>query len=148
MEQIKKLNLLIIGNQDWYKQFISSISILTETYNIEYISDIKQANARLWHNSYDILLLEQKFSNDHTIKLTKMSYAMSRPSIIFCNNKLTLICYKLWKHLSSFTNKFSTSKKLIYFLKNHDKQTIKFINDLSQHHQYLDIISKEIQNNF
>jgi hypothetical protein len=58
MEQIKKLNLLIIGNQNWYNKFISSMNVLTETYNIEYISDIKQANARLWHNSYDILLLE------------------------------------------------------------------------------------------
>lgn len=147
MESHKKLNLLIIGNQTWYNQFISDIDILTKTYNIEYISDINQANKRLWHNSYDILLLEEKFSNEHTIKLTKMSYAMSRPSIIFCNNTIKLLSYKLWKHLSDFTNKFKTSKKLIFFLKNKDKQTVSFINTLSHNHQYLDIITKEIQNN-
>jgi hypothetical protein len=41
----------------------------------------------------------------------------------------------------------TVSTKLIFFLKNKDKQTVSFINTLSHHHQYLDIITKEIQNN-
>jgi hypothetical protein len=46
-----------------------------------------------------------------------MAYAMSRPSIIHCNN-YKFIWYYLWKFLSVFTNKFKTSKRLIYFVFN------------------------------
>ena len=81
----RNLNILIIGNQDWYNTIQPILAELTEKYTTEYINDIDAANKRLWHNSYDILLLEEKFSRENTINLTKMSYAMSRPSIILCN---------------------------------------------------------------
>jgi hypothetical protein len=120
---------------------------LDEQYTIEYIDDINAANKRLWHNSYDILLLEEKFSNEYTIKLSKMSYAMSRPSIILCENTLKLFMYKVWKRLSKFTNTFITSKKLIFFMGNKDKRIINFISDLANHHQFFDVITKEIYSN-
>lgn len=120
---------------------------LTEQYTVEYINDITIANKRLWHNSYDILLLEEQFSKDHTLKLSKMSYAMSRPSIILCNNAVKLYMYKLWKHLSNWTNRFITSKKLIFFIRNNDSNILSVISDLANHHQYFNIITKEICSN-
>ena len=112
----KNINLLLIGNKKWYKEFIPFLTDLDSNYTIEYISNIELANARLWHNSYDILVLEESFSKKHTIELSKMSYAMSRPTIIICNNSLKLFLYFIWKHFSDFTSRFITSKKLIYFI--------------------------------
>lgn len=120
---------------------------LDEQYTIEYINDIEAANQRLWHNSYDILLLEEKFSDEYTIQLSKMSYAMSRPSIILCDNKLKLFMYKLWKKLSNFTNTFITSKKLIFFMSQKDTRITEFISNLAHHHQFFDTITKEIYTN-
>lgn len=113
----KTINLLIIGNKEWYEVFSSVLHNLDNDYTIEYISDINVAKQRLWRNSYDILLLEENFSKENTIDLTKMSYAMSRPSIIICDNKIKLWLYWIWKHFSDFTSKFITAKKLIYFLR-------------------------------
>lgn len=148
MNQLAHINILIIGHREWYNEFMPTLrSNLSMQYSIEFIDDIDHATQRLWHNSYDILLMEEKFSREYTINLSKMSYAMSRPSIILCDNALTLYTYKLWKCISKFTNKFITSKKLIFFLYKNDKKIIPFITDLSNHHQYFDIISSEIYKN-
>lgn len=110
------INLLVIGNNPWYNDFIKVLSGLDEKYTIEYIGNIHEANQRLWHNSYDILLLEEEFSKEYTIQLSKMSYAMSRPSIILCKQP-KLFFYNIWKKISNFTNTFITSKQLIYFMR-------------------------------
>lgn len=138
------INLLVVGHKSWYNRFIQDLKILPDDYTVEYISDINAANARLWHNSYDILLLEEQFSKEHTIKLSQMSYAMSRPSIILCKNQFKLFSYNIWKALSKFTNSFITSKKLIFFRNERDKRLINFINELANHHQFFDIITQEI----
>lgn len=143
----KHINLLVIGNKEWYNSLLTILCGLNEIYTVEYISDIRKANARLWHNSYDILLLEEKFSEAYTIDLSKMSYAMSRPSIILCDNIFKIICYKFWKKFSIFTNKFITSQKMILFAKNNDKTLLNTISDLAHHHQYFDIITNEIDKN-
>ena len=64
-----KINLLVIGNKDWYESLLNVLCSLDEVYTVEFISDIYAANARLWHNSYDILLLEEDFSKKYTIFL-------------------------------------------------------------------------------
>jgi hypothetical protein len=120
---------------------------LNKTHILEFINDIDEANARLWHNSYDILLLEEKFSKEYTIELSKMAYAMSRPSIILCSNPIKLFFYKLWKSLSEFTNKYITSKKLIYFVLNGDNSIINSIVELSNHDKYFPIVTNEINLN-
>lgn len=140
----KHINLLVIGNKEWYNSLLTILHNLNEIYTVEYISDIRQANARLWHNSYDILLLEEKFSEAYTIDLSKMSYAMSRPSIILCNNLFKVFCYKLWKKFSIFTNKFTTAQKMIFFAKNNDNTLLDTISDLAHHHQYFELITSEI----
>jgi hypothetical protein len=106
--------------------------------------EINEANERLWHNSYDILLLEENFSKENTIELSKMSYAMSRPSIILCNN-YKFIWYQFWKYLSSFTNKFTTSKKLIYFITNNNLIP-EFIPQISEKHNLFNKVTSEIHN--
>lgn len=113
----KNIKLLVIGNKTWYDKLYPILLHLNEHYTIEYISDINTAKQRLWHNSYDILLLEEDFSKTNTIELTKMSYAMSRPSIIICKNKFKLFFYFIWKHFGDFTSRFITSKKLIFFMR-------------------------------
>lgn len=121
---------------------------LTDHYTIEYINDIDVANKRLWHNSYDILLLDEKFSKKYTIDLSKMSFAMSRPSIVLCRNFFTLLSYKLWKALSKFTHRFTTSKQLIFFIDNNNKDLIlRLIKTLSHKSQLFYLVTKEICNN-
>lgn len=72
---------------------------------------------------------------------------MSRPSIILCSNPIKLFFYKLWKSLSEFTNKYITSKQLIYFILNGDKSIIDFIRELSNHDKYFPIVTNEIRLN-
>jgi hypothetical protein len=142
------INLLVIGNKDWYESLLTILCGLDEVYTVEFISDIYEANARLWHNSYDILLLEEEFSKKYTIQLSKMSYAMSRPSIILCKNIFKILLYKFWKKFSKFTNKFVTSRQMIFFARTEDKDLLNTIFDLAHHHQYFDVITSEINSNF
>lgn len=71
-----------------------------------------------------------------------MAYAMSRPALILCNN-YKFIWYQLWKYLSDFTNKFVTSKKLIYFLPNKNL-ILDFIPCISEKHKLFNIVTSEI----
>ena len=77
-----------------------------------------------------------------------MSYAMSRPSIILCKNVFTLFSYKLWKALSRFTNKFITSKQLIFFVRDkNDELILRLIKTLSHKSQLFSIVTSEICKN-
>ena len=51
--------------------------------------------------------------------------------------------YKLWKKLSKFTNKFVTSKKLIFFLSD-KKQIVPFIHRLANHQRFFTTVTAEI----
>jgi hypothetical protein len=145
-KETSKINILVIGTVEWYKDFAAILSNLTTNFTIEFICDIQKARARLWHNSYDILIIEEKFTKKHTIKLSKMAYAMSRPSIVICNNIIKNISYNCWKYMSKFTNTCETSKKLIHFMFP-NKNVIRYVDNLANHHQYFDIITKEISDN-
>lgn len=56
-----------------------------------------------------------------------MAYAMSRPTIIFCNNIFKYYSYLIWKAFSKFFKKYKTAKKLIYCIQNYNKNTAKEI---------------------
>lgn len=77
-----------------------------------------------------------------------MSYAMSRPSIVLCRNFFTLFSYKLWKALSKFTTKFTTSKQLIFFVNNNNKELIlRLVKTLSHKSQLFSLVTTEICKN-
>ena len=144
-----KIRILAIGR----KSFIESLSKnflvkLANCYNLETITNKKQAVQRLNHNSYDLLLLQDGFYKNNTLKLSKMAYAMSRPTIIICNSIFKAIYYSFfWKHFSTFTRRFKTSKKLIFFSTNNSKY-FKLIKYLAlSHTQYFDTINSEISSN-
>lgn len=117
MKQQCKINFLIIGHSEWFDSIRGILSDIEIPHTVQFISDLEAAKARLWHNSYDILIMEQKFSKEYTIKLSQMAYAMFRPSIIVCENKWSTLLYKI-KHFflllqhpyHTFTkiNKFTT----------------------------------------
>lgn len=142
----EKIRILAIGNN----KFINSLSQiflakLESAYVLETITDEKTALKRLNHNSYDVLLLQDKFSKYNTIRLSTMAYAMSRPTIIICNSILKQFYYSiLWKHFSKFTRRFKTSKQLIFFSMNNSNHS-KLIEYLAENHlQYFNIINSEI----
>ena len=61
-----------------------------------------------------------------------MAYAMSRPTIIFCNNIFKYFYYLTWKFFGRFTKKYKSSKKLIYCLQNYNKHTTEEIFKIAQ----------------
>ena len=141
-----KIRILAIGR----KSFIESLSKiflikLVDCYNLETITSKKQAIERLNHNSYDILLLQDGFYKSNTIRLSKMAFAMSRPTIIICDSIFKSIYYSFfWKRFSTFTRRFKTAKKLIFFSTNNSKY-FKLIQYLALNHtQYFDTINSEI----
>lgn len=147
--QHEKLHILIIGNDQWYSQHSSFFKKLQDKYSLEYIKDIHEASQRLWHNSYDMLLIEQKFCKENTIKLSKLSYARSKPSIILCNNLFMELIYKIWKRFSKFCRICSTMRKLMFIYYNINKQLIRNIDNIANtHYQYRDSITLEIKKYF
>lgn len=110
----QKLNILVVGDQVWIKSHQDLIKILQKSYTIEYKTKIKDALQRLWHNSYDILLIDQNFVKNHTIDLTRMAYARSKPSVILCNNVISSTYYKLWKRFSKMAKACPSMKQLMY----------------------------------
>ena len=110
----KILNILVVGNQEWINGHKDLIKILQKSYTIEYKTQIKDALERLWHNSYDILLIDQEFVKQHTIDLTRLAYARSKPSVILCNNIFTSMYYKLWKKFSKVTKTCKTMRQLMF----------------------------------
>lgn len=143
---VKKINLLIIGNNDWCVTLANRLlAEQHQNYNIQYIYTYRQAIKRLRHNSYDILLLQEDYFNYNSIELSKLSYAMSRPSIILCNSLFKILIYQIWKRTSEWTNKFSISKKLIHFKLLNTKKLSDYINQVQHQHDYIKQISNQIQ---
>lgn len=110
----QKLNILVVGDQTWIKSHQDLIKILQKSYTLEYKIKIKDALQRLWHNSYDILLIDQEFVKRHTIDLTRMAYARSKPSIILCKGVISSTYYKLWKRFSKMSKACPTMKQLMF----------------------------------
>lgn len=142
----KKINLLIIGNNLWCINLVNNLNN-NQLYNIQYIYTYKDAIKRLRHNSYDILLLQQDYFNYSSIELSKLSYAMSRPSIILCSSIFKLIIYQLWKYTSQWTNTFTISKELIHFKKLNYKYLDKYIQKIVIHTDYIKQITEQINKN-
>ncbi len=125
------LNILVVGDQQWINKHQKLIKILEKTYTIEYKTEINDALERLWHNSYDILLIEHQFVKKYTIDLTKLAYARSKPSVILCQNGLTSMYYNLWKKFSKLTKTCKTMKKLMYPIQQNRDDLVHFINRIA-----------------
>lgn len=144
---MKKTRVLIIGKQQWLNNVEESFAQNSENYAIEVIENEDDAISRLTHNSYDILIIEDKFSKLNSIELASLAYAMTRPTIVTCSNIMSYCLYTIWHHFSRFSNRFKTSKKLIYFnYKFNDINT--HIDFLSKNYaQYFNVIKEEIKQN-
>ena len=145
---MKKIKILIIGKSKWLEQAKDALSSDEDNcYETEIIEDESLAVNRLSHNSYDILLIHDNFSILDSKKLAQLAYAMTRPTIITCSNFASYFHYTFWHYFSRFSNKFKTSKKLIYF--NYKFNDInKHIKYLSNNYlQYFNAVKEEIRNN-
>lgn len=149
METFNKINILVVGDNKWYNQHLHFFKNLQKKYNIEYIFNIQQANERLWHNNYDMLLIDQDFCKRYTINLSQLSYARSKPSIILCDCFITQCLFKLWKKFSALTRDCPTMKKLTYIYSNINDNLINQIDRIvNLNHNYRNIITKEIKTYF
>jgi hypothetical protein len=148
---MKKIKILIIGNPNWITLFkLKILDNLPSDYHLESISNIIDAKNRLNHNSYDILIIQNSFSKEHTICLAKFAYAMTRPSLIIYNSLLSLLKAKICRLFSKFFNKFKLTHKLIHF---ETLDNIKLINNkieylANNHLQYFDDVNNEFEKNF
>lgn len=140
----QKITLLIIGNKDWCTSYSQQFKDSTK-YKYQTISNFKDALKRLEHNSYDILLLQQNYFKYNSIRLSQRSYAMSRPSIILCNSYLKYFIYNFWKKFSDWTNKYTTSKKLIHIKMISDSKINKYLIKLLKQHDMIKQISDQIR---
>lgn len=131
----KRTNILVIGNKKWFDKNRTFFEKLQLKYGVEYINDSQKALNRLWHNSYDILIIEQKFCKENTLKLSKSAYARSKPSIILCSNIFVEMLYKIWKGFSNYTNICQTMKKLMFIYYGFSKKLEDFIDSLAQCNQ-------------
>lgn len=125
------LNILVVGNQEWIDKHKNLIKVLQKSYTIEYKTEIKAALERLWHNSYDILLIDQEFVKEHTIDLTKLAYARSKPSVILCKNFFTAAYFNLWKKFSKMTKTCKTMRQLMFPIEEDRQDLAHFINKIA-----------------
>lgn len=144
---MKNIKVLIIGKHDWVESLSCTLDSMKEPFVIEKIEDEDKAVERLTHNSYNILLLQDKFSKVNPIKLASLAYAMTRPSIIVCSSYIKYVKFKVWHHISKFSRIFKTSKKLINF--NGDiTQLERQITTLAENYmEYFDKVNEEIKKN-
>lgn len=142
------IKLLVIGTENWLTDFQTITNNLSISYHIQFISDITIAQQRLWHNSYDILIIEEQFTHKYTIDLSKMAYAMFRPSIVICNSIFKILKYKLWHFLSKFSNKYKTFKKINSYIKLTEKDIISLIEYYHNNKCDVNTITKEISGQF
>lgn len=145
---MKRIRVLAIGESEWIAKFNKEVlHNLEETYTLEIITKEYDAIERLTHNSYDILILQDDFSPKKSIHLATLAYAMTRPTLILCNDYISLIKHKLWKIFSSFTNRYKTSRKLIFF-NHYNSNYIKLIEYLAFNHlQYFAKVNAEVKKN-
>ena len=126
------LNILVVGDEEWIKDHQDLIKILKKSYTLEYKTEIKDALQRLWHNSYDILLIDQEFVKHYTIDLTKLAYARSKPSVIMCKDIFTTAYYKLWKKFSKMTKTCKTMRQLMFPIQDEKSpEVVHFINKIA-----------------
>lgn len=146
LDDDKTYRILIIGNQDFQDELKSMflVKLLTCHYTIESIICENDALKRLNHNSYDLLLLQDNFTKYGAVRLASMAYAMSRPTIIICTNIFKEFYYFIWKHFSKFSNRFKTSRKLIFFSLIGSKKSKLALHLIKNHLQYFDTINQEI----
>lgn len=145
---MKRIRVLAIGKSEWIANFNRDIlHQLEETYTLEKITSEQKAIERLTHNSYDILILQDDFSPKKSIHLATLAYAMTRPTLILCNNYISLLKYKFWKIFSTFTRRYKLSKKLIFF-NHYNSNYIKLIEFLAFNHlQYFNQVNDEVKRN-
>lgn len=151
---MKTVRVLIIGKSKWLsdtKKLLSETQDSSEdSYQIETIDDEDDARGRLSHNSYDILIIHDRFLNVNSIELASMAYAMTRPSIIICSSLISYVKYLFWHFFSKFSRKFKTSKILISF-NYKTKFILKQIKSITSGEKasrnYFDIINNEIKKN-
>lgn len=143
-KNVKKVNLLIIGNNIWCIDLVNRLK-LQEKYNIQYIYNYRAAIKRLRHNSYDVLLLQQQYFNYNSVELSKLSYAMSRPSIILCKSYFKMFIYWIWKHTSQWANKHTIAKEIIHFKYLNYKSLDNYIEKILYQHDLIDDITKQIK---
>lgn len=139
------IKILTIGNPQWIDRISMNIlNSLDFPISIERISDESTAKERLTHNSYDILLLQDEFIKN-TIDLTKLAYAMTRPSIMICDSYLSILKYSFWRIFSRFARKHKISSRLIHFSMINDIDEIsKLIPYLAYNHlQYFKAVNSE-----
>lgn len=141
---MKRLHVLVVGSAEWYKEFSGRYEQLSDTYEFEFISDVSSAKGRLEHNSYDVLIIDSDFIKEHSIQLSKMAYAMSRPVIIVCNSLIKYICQLLWKRYSYWTNRFTISKSMIFFKLKRDLSILDDTSFFFESHNNLKNISAQI----
>lgn len=144
-ETTKITHILVVGNQDWIdrQDFLKE---LEKEYSIQYLTTYKEASKRLWHNSYDLLIIENRFCKQHSIDLTTYSYARSKPSIILCQNKMVKLYYDLWKKFSRIVKVCATLKKLMFTLVEDDSSLISNIKKIvSNSYDYQQQINAQIE---
>lgn len=149
MDNVEKLvnkseiKLLLIGDKEWCNRLQHKINVFNINFIYEIISDVNEANERLDHNSYDVLVISEKFTKKYSIHLSKKAYAMSRPTFIICDSLLTNIKYTLWKFFSKFSRTYKTYKKLVFF--SLDLPKLSLVENLGKTHQtFFASICKEI----
>lgn len=144
------LNILVVGNQNWIKKHKKFFDELKNYYKIQYLTTIADATQRLWHNSYDILLIEHKFCKENTIDLTSYSYARSKPSIILCQNVFVKLYYDLWKKFSGMAKICNTIRRLMFVIVQKDDSNLLYhVNRIASHkYRYQAQVSNQISEYF
>lgn len=139
------IRILIIGESKWINQFKTDVLVsLQSDFETETISELKAAQDRLSHNSYDILILQNRFKKTDSVELASLAFAMTRPSIIICQNILSLIICKFYKMFSRFFNKYKISRKLIYFNLNNSSVNKKILSLSKDYKKFYNMVNEEI----
>ena len=144
---MSKIKVLVIGRGHWIDRLEESFfASRKDRLSVERISTEEAARDRLTHNSYDVLVLDSKFIKN-AIQLTKLAYAMTRPSIVLCNSPFTKLKFNFWKLFSDFARRHHLLDKLVHFITETDfpslETDILFLAD--NHLQYFNDINNEFK---
>ncbi len=63
------IKVLLIGDSKWTDGISSILRSKNANVPLEIINDKKAANQRLEHNSYDVLILQERFARNDTLHL-------------------------------------------------------------------------------
>ncbi len=142
-----KVKILLIGDEKWTEGVNDFLKSEDGCYSLEVINDESAAKARLEHNSYDVLLLQDKFVGNDTLFLASMAYAMTRPCIVITDSLIRYAGYLSWLHFSNFTNRYKISKKLIAFSYKRKKLKELIAAKAANYMQFFDDVTQEIKKN-